>query len=125
MRRSRCRYPRHVGDTSERTLCHGVTVAVQYLPARRVAADARESDGNAALDAFDRRVRHLVDVGRQKERTASCSVVGKQVRHVYEVTFSHLYTQHLIANATSYKRASVRLLWASHGRLQAGKMVMV
>ena len=31
VRRSRCRYPRHEGDTSERTLCHGVTVAVQYL----------------------------------------------------------------------------------------------
>jgi len=29
MRHSRCRYPRHVGDTSERTLCHGVTVAAQ------------------------------------------------------------------------------------------------
>jgi len=59
VRRSRCRYPRHVGDTSERTLCHCVTVAVQDLPTRRVAVEARESDGNAALDAFDRRARHL------------------------------------------------------------------
>jgi hypothetical protein len=59
MRHSRRRYPRHVGNTSERTLCHGVTVAVQYLPARGVGVDARESDGNAALDVFDRGVRHL------------------------------------------------------------------
>jgi hypothetical protein len=59
VRHSRGRYPRHVGDTSERTLCHGATVAVQYLPARGVAVDARESEGNAALDAFDRGVRHL------------------------------------------------------------------
>jgi hypothetical protein len=59
MRHSRCKYPRHVGNTSERTLCHGVTVADQYLHVRGVAVDARESDGKAALDAFDRRVRHL------------------------------------------------------------------
>lgn len=56
-RRSRCRYPRHVGNTSDRTLCHGVTVAVQYLPARGLAADARESDDSVALDVFRQRVR--------------------------------------------------------------------
>lgn len=56
MRRLRCRYPRHVGDTSERTPCHGVTVAAQDLPARGVAVDARESEDKAA---FGRRVRHL------------------------------------------------------------------
>ena len=50
MLRSRCRYPRHVGDTSERTLCHGVTVAVWDLPARGVAVDVRENEGSAALD---------------------------------------------------------------------------
>jgi hypothetical protein len=58
VRHWRCRYPRHVGDTSERTLCHCVTVAVQYLPAKELAVEGRESDGNAALDAVDRRVRH-------------------------------------------------------------------
>lgn len=71
-RSSRCRYPRHVGDTSERTLCHGVTVAVQCLPARRVVVDARESDGKAVSDAFDRGVRHLSQCWEvYKERTAS------------------------------------------------------
>lgn len=66
--RSRCRYPRHVCDTSERTLWHGVTVAVQDLPARGVAVDARESDGDAALDAFDQRVRHLSQCWGEVER---------------------------------------------------------
>jgi hypothetical protein len=79
MRRSRCRYPRHVGDTSERTLCHGVTVAVWDLPARGVAVDARESEGNAALDAFDRRVRHLSqcwEVERANGRIVYCGQAG-------------------------------------------------
>jgi len=58
-RRSRCRYPRHVGDTSDGKLCHGVTVAVQDLPARGVAVDARESDDSVALDAVRREVRHF------------------------------------------------------------------
>ena len=40
-------------------MCHCVTVAVQDLPAMGVAVEAKESDGNAALDVFDRSVRHL------------------------------------------------------------------
>lgn len=79
MRRSGCRYPRHVGDTSEGTLCHCVTVAVRYLPAMGVAVEARESDANAALDVFDRRVRHLSrywEVERANGKLFRCRQAG-------------------------------------------------
>ena len=79
MRRSRCRYPRHVGDTSEGTLCHCVTVAVQYLPAKGVAVEAREGEGSDALDAFDRRVRHLSqcwEVERANGKLFRCRQAG-------------------------------------------------
>lgn len=79
VRRSRCRYPRHVGDTSEGTPCHCVTVADQYLPAMGSAVEARESDANAAPDVFGRRVRHLSqcwEVERANGKLFRCRQAG-------------------------------------------------
>jgi hypothetical protein len=101
MRRLMCRYPRHVCYTSEGMPCHGVTVAVQYLPVRWVASDARESsdEDDTVLDSCSWGVyvvlveRHLVN---KKERRTGCITIIRKSRHVRERTSTTLRLQTVV-----------------------------